>query len=521
MHKKSEIKQILILLFALVLFSASVILTSCGRRSVKPGTFSFSGGSGKINITCDEVEIQGHEVNAHIVFSSPYYSYVKVNGVEYEGSHTEDSSSFMIPAVLDEEFKILGCTTAMSRPHEIEYTLYISLDENEKAGADLSGASGNSDRNEEETKVFRSSGDSIVKRGFSDADAPRLKGLRFNKGLDLKYAECFDVFYYDRGYKVISVADGSSYLIVPEGETPSRELMESLPEAMTMIDRTENIYLAASGAMSMFDALGSLNRVRYTGTDREGWDIEAPKEALEDGSMVYAGKYRAPDFEMLLDGGCSLAIESTMILHTPEIKEQLINIGIPVFTDYSSYEKTAAGKGEWIYAYAAMLGKEDRADQVFDETKRAMSEYEGYEKSGKKVALFYISNAGLAVIRGNDDYITDIIIRGGGENAFSGMDLGGSDNAGTSLSIEDLYNMASDADYLIYNATIDASVRSISDLEAKSGLIADFKAVKEDHVFLLDKKFYQSTVSMYKLSGDVNRMLSGEESGMEFLSKMS
>ena len=46
------------------------------------------------------------------------------------------------------------------------------------------------------------------------------------------------------------------------------------------------------------------------------------KQAMEEGKIAYAGKYSAPDYEQILAAGCRLAIENTMILHTPEVKEQ-------------------------------------------------------------------------------------------------------------------------------------------------------------------------------------------------------
>lgn len=49
----------------------------------------------------------------------------------------------------------------------------------------------------------------------------------------------------------------------------------------------------------------------------------------EDGSNSFAGKYSAPDYELILSKNCDLAIESTMIYHKPEVKEKLEQFGIP------------------------------------------------------------------------------------------------------------------------------------------------------------------------------------------------
>lgn len=63
--------------------------------------------------------------------------------------------------------------------------------------------------------------------------------------------------------------------------------------------------------------------------------MQQAKDAMADGSLVYAGKYSAPDYEQLLQGGCTFAIENTMITHNPEVKEKLEELGIRVMVERS------------------------------------------------------------------------------------------------------------------------------------------------------------------------------------------
>ncbi len=520
MHNRNTLYAIITAALSAAVLLLSLFFKEPASGSFSPAFFSFSGGSGRVSISCKEVILDKGKSEALISFSSPNYSYVKVDDRVYEGSYTEKSSSFLIPAVLDSEFTIKGCTTAMSTPHEIEYSLYISL--NEEAPGLLSGDLKETDKEKRDGEAEKNGGLSKGVRaraaaGFSDSDAPEIRGLSFEKRLEPEYAEYFDVFYYNEGFRIVAVADGSLYLIVPPGEkTP-----EELPENLTVIKDPRNIYVAATGAMSLFDALGAVDRIGFSGTDEKGWYIDAPKEALEKGSMEYAGKYSAPDFEKLLRGNCALAVESTMILHRPEIKEQLKNLGIPVFTDYSSYERTAAGKSEWIYAYGALLGREEEAFRVFSKITEAKESYKSIAGSGKSVACFYINNGGLAVIRSDEDYITDLILQGGGENAFSEAADNPGDSTAITLPMESFYDLASDADYIIYNSTIDGSVSSLNEFLSKSELLKDFKAVRDGNVYLLGKEFYQSTDRLYLLAGDINKMLNSCTDDMVFLRRIS
>ena len=123
-----------------------------------------------------------------------------------------------------------------------------------------------------------------------------------------------------------------------------------------------NIYLVATSAMDLFRAIDGIDNIRLSGTKENGWYIQEAKDAMEAGDMIYAGKYNAPDYELILNEGCDLAIESTMIHHNPEVQEKLEQFGIPVMVERSSYEPHPLGRTEWMKLYAVLLGKEDVAE---------------------------------------------------------------------------------------------------------------------------------------------------------------
>lgn len=503
-----------------------------------PSWFSWSGGSGKVDISCDKVIISedpSDEISAIITFSSPNYDYVRIGDVKITGEHTDSSSTFTVPIQLDTEMELIGCTSAMSRPHEICYTIFISLDESlrnsvsddKSKGATEDGLSGEL-HGSYVPDSYHKTGDSseirkIIRESIRDDQKnaallpPEIPGLEFEHSMQLKYARCFAVHYYKEGYKLISVIDGNSYMLVPEGA----KVPENIPEDMVIIRQPlDNVYLAATGAMSLFAVLDRISVVRYTGTDISGWDIEAPREALRSGNMSFAGKYSAPDYEMLLEGGCEIAIESTMILHCPEVKEQFENIGIPVLTDWSSYENSAPARTEWVKLYGALTDREAVAETFFQDEINRSGIGSGFEQTGKTVAFFYINSRGLAVIRSKEDYIPEMIRQGGGEYVFDPVSAGTGESVSRDISMEEFYEAAVDADYIIYNGSIDSSVLTLDELLAKNELLSSFKAVKEDNVYIVDKKFYQSTDTISEFAGDIHHMLTGEEGNLVFLKKL-
>ena len=102
--------------------------------SLEDGTYSmgitFAGGSGKAEILSPvSATVAGGKAMATVQWNSPNYDYMIVNGEKYLPVNTEGDSIFEIPVLIfDEPMDIIGDTVAMSKPHEIEYTLTFHLD---------------------------------------------------------------------------------------------------------------------------------------------------------------------------------------------------------------------------------------------------------------------------------------------------------------------------------------------------------------------------------------------------------
>ena len=350
------------------------------------------------------------------------------------------------------------------------------------------------------------------------ADAPEISGLTFQEETHLDYAECFHLYRYEGGYTLISIVDGGEFLVVPEdGIVP-----ENLDSTVTVLQKPiDKIYLAATSAMALFDAVDALDHIRMTGTQASGWYIDSAIQAMEEGKILFAGKYSEPDYERMIDEDCDLAIESTMIYHTPKVKEMIEDLGIPVLVDRSSYEPHPLGRTEWVKLYAALTGKEAEAEAFFEDQASVIRELENFENTGKTVAFFFVNTDGSIVIRKPTDYIPKMIALAGGRYAFENFQT---DQTATSISIsmENFYATAVDADVLIYNASIGDPISTREELIAKDALFAEFKAVKEGNVWCTGKSFYQATDIVGQMIRDIHLVLTdGNEQDMTFLSRVS
>ena len=350
-------------------------------------------------------------------------------------------------------------------------------------------------------------------------EAPQIPGLTYESEMELKYAQCFHVFYYNDGYALIDIKDDGQFLVVPEGKEAPADMDKSITVIQKPVSR---IYLAATSAMALFNAIDGLDSIRLSGTQASGWYVDDAAQAMEDGKILFAGKYDEPDYELLINEDCDLAIESTMILHSPKVAEMIKELGIPVMIDHSSYETHPLGRTEWVKLYSVLLGKEKEAAAFFDDQAKVIEDLSGFTNTEKTVAYFYINTDGSAVVRTSDDYIPKMIEIAGGRYIFP--DLKNTEGTGSSvrLTMEEFYNQAVNADYLIYNASIDSPITSIDDLLAKSDLFADFKAVKDGNVWCTGKQLYQATDIVGELIKDVHLMLTdGDEKDMTFLTRVS
>lgn len=319
--------------------------------------------------------------------------------------------------------------------------------------------------------------------------------------MELLYADQFSVDRYENGISLVTVGDGEKYLLVPENET-----VETSGEITVITTPVDNIYLAASSAMDLFFGIGADDRIFATSTLERDWSLPYVKQAMSDEDILYAGKYSAPDYELILSEGCGVAIESTMIYHKPEVKEQLERFGIPVFVERSSYESHPLGRLEWVKLYGLMTGKEEEAEKLFSEQSELLQSVSHNGSAGKTAAFFYISQKGSAVVRKPDDYVSKMIQLAGGEYIFTSDDLNTEENAQstTDMQFEVFYAAAKDADVLIYSSTIDGGIEDISALLEKNSLFADFKAVKSGNVWCTDKNMFQQTTAAAEIISDLN-----------------
>ena len=436
---------------------------------------SLSGGSGKAKLASPaKLHVENGSCTATLVWGSKNYDYMRIGETKYLPLPDYETSAFEIPVeIFDRSMTVIADTVAMSEPHEIEYRLLFSS---------------------ESLQLQNSEADSASE-------------------LALTSAEQFRVDFHEDGSAILTLGEKDRYLLLDrEADVPADA------EGLTII-RTpvERVYAASSSVPDLFLCCGALDRIRFTSTAESSWRLPELQDALQQGSLLYAGKYNAPDYELLLEEDCDLVIENTMILHEPEVKEKLEALGLPVIIEYSSYEPEPLGRVEWIRLYGLLTGRQAEADAFFQEQREVLKHTASEAPTGKTAAFFHITSNGAAVVRRSNDYVTKMIELAGGRSPFT--ELPEEDNALSTVTIqmESFYAQARDADVLIYNSTISGDLERMQDLIAKSSLFEDFKAVQNGEVWCTEQSMFQQSSATAGMIADIHTILSGEAEGQDQL----
>ena len=358
-----------------------------------PDGFKWSGGTGKVQITCNEITIQNGQAFATLVFSSDHYQYVKANGNTYYTTKGSGTATAVIPVALNQNNRIIAMTDKMSVAHEIEYHIYVYL-------AAASGSNAN------ESKVI-GSGNNDSKT--LDEEAPEIMGLEYQSETKVEHAECFKIYHYEKGIVLLEVdmtkntaresekeedkktsddataklyqANIVKYLLVPENVN----IPVGLDQDMILVNiPADRAYVASEEILKTMEQLDLLDSVAAVGSKKKDCTISEIADRMSKGKdgksaeVVYGGSYDAPKYKTLVKQKVNLAIFPASILPQKEsdtnkdtltVKEQterfneytekFAMLGIPFIVDCSANEKTELAKKEWIKVYKVLFGCEE------------------------------------------------------------------------------------------------------------------------------------------------------------------
>lgn len=480
---------------AVLIFSLTCsVFSGCKGKSsaenISEVEISLKGGSGRTRVLSPcKVFYRNKQLFVQIVFNSSNFDYVIADGKKYLNEEKSGNSTFTVPVNnLADDFVLVADTTAMSVPHEIKYTVSFG---------DMVGSSG------------------MLDEKFNGPVEKKPLPLCKTGDVPVLHSRLLKIEKYD-DFRLVDIAGSGRFLVVPENEKVPEKLPEDVVVLKKPLDRT---YLVSTSAMDFVARLGAMDMLKFCGLKEGDWFVPEAREAMKKGGLVYAGKYNIPDFELLYGGGCCLAVENTMVLHTPQAKEKLEELGIPVLIERSTYEKDPLGRLEWIKLYGTLFDRELQAEAFFEAQKKKVAGILKGSSLGKSVCFFYVTTSGAINVRKSNDYVAEMISLAGGSYVPAGLKEDGSATSTMNLQMESFYAACRDADILIYNGTILGGVESSGDLLRKDRLFGDFKALKNGNAYYVEKRLFQETCGLADFILDLNKVMLGEQDGLVYLKR--
>lgn len=577
MTKKSFVSMSVLLLCFLFIIGSGLALSGSVFADIKSdipadGRYTveavLKGGSGRVSIESPvSIESVQGKMTATLIWSSSFYEYMMINGEKHLPESRDvkgDTTTFRIPLSSLETLEFVAQTSKMSRPHDIEYSIVFdrsTLKKNDNSIFSwmpvvfpsliiliaLTIIIMNKMKRNKGIKVglflvplllltIYSTGcvKDDIKPGSTYQNS--IEGVSWIESEEVAYAEGFKIDYFERDIALIQIQD-RLYLVIPrntivdtgskdESKADDSKTIRVRPELKNaiIIRRPEKIYLTAPSALALIHDMGGMSKVRYTGTKKDSWALDFAVEAMDKGEMLFTGKYSSPDFERLIDEKCDLAVFSTMITHAPEIGEKFVELGVPVFIDYSSFEGHPLGRTEWIKVYGAILNKRQEAEKIFSEQRQKVEKLvENPTPKEKTVALFTISPSGRISARRYDDYVSKMIDISGGKYAYHNV----TDVQFSAMNIvmepEIFFQETSKADIVIYNTTIHGGFENIAAMTQTHPILSDIPAVKSGNVWVTTKSFFQSSTSHGNMIVELNQIIKGEadeNTELEFFKKL-
>lgn len=369
-----------------------------------PEKFTWSGGTGRVQISCDKVVVKEGRAYATLIFSSDHYQYVKVDGDTYYTTKSDGQASVEIPVVLNQNMKIVGMTDKMSSAHEIEYNIYVYLE---------SGKTTDSTQTVNESNGL-------------DEKAPEIMGLKYQSETEVKYARYFKIYHYEKGITLLEVDVAKDTARDPEKaeekqdskkskETSNKKASDEKKNTKESASKLiavdeEEVSDADKNGVSESELAAKLykgNIVRYllipenveipVGLEQDMIIVRMPKAKAYVASadiqkrmdklklseqVVFSGKVKNLGFKTLVKKRTDLAIlpgsvlpkdgKKTSIEKQTEqyenLTEKFAMLGIPVIIDRAADEQKTFAKAEWGKVYGVLFDCEEQANQIFEQT---------------------------------------------------------------------------------------------------------------------------------------------------------
>ncbi|MEA4811827.1 MAG: ABC transporter substrate-binding protein [Anaerolineaceae bacterium] len=317
--------------------------------------------------------------------------------------------------------------------------------------------------------------------------------------VEVKYAQNFSLEYKE-GYKLLTVKTAESpklaqYALVEKGSKPqiSEEGAIVIETPIEKIITLSSTYYPALEQIGKLESIAAIDDATYTYNEKIRAGVEAGKIAtIGDGfvSKINIEKIIELDPDLVM-----VPYMSASNLDEAKMKEAKITTVLNA--DY--LENSPLGRAEWTKFIAAFYNLEAEAAKAFEQTVARYEEAKGLAAKVEKPVTVFVNTAyqGTWYMPGKESYLAELFKDAGALYIFADTVEG---TGSSPLAFEVVYEKAKDADYWLNTGF----APDLKGLIAEDARYAEFKALKENHVFNNNARMNANGGTDYYESGVVN-----------------
>ncbi|HAU5019424.1 TPA: ABC transporter substrate-binding protein [Clostridioides difficile] len=324
------------------------------------------------------------------------------------------------------------------------------------------------------------------------------KQVSNGKKLELKYASGFSVEDLEDGIKKVTDGDNRELILIPK----KIKIPEKYKNANIVRTPVDNVLIASTTQACSLRTIDELDSIKAVTTEEQYWTIKEIKDLMKDGKIHYVGSNLAPDYEKIVDLNPDLTIVSSGLSEADtKFIDKLKELGLNYVVDNEYKEQNPFGRMEWTSLIAAFYDKEDIATSELNKTVQKIEEVSKKIKNKVKPKVVWASvYEGSAYIAPKDSYVDNMIKMAGGINACASIDS----NEGR-VSIEQLHEVAKDADIFVYSSSSDYAP-NLDSIKSSAPVLADLDVVKNGNLWVFAPDYYQSVDKTDELIVDLVEM---------------
>ena len=321
--------------------------------------------------------------------------------------------------------------------------------------------------------------------------------------LEIAHAKNFNIEYLSGDIKVVTDSEGRRMLLVPDkAAVPAgyeKMTLVRTPVKHALFTSTSYVgFLGKLGRESLYDSIAAVC------TPLADWTVPQVSERMKQGKIQYIenSHMQPPSVERVIDLKPDIVFSGGGDISGAKLRTQLdeAKVKYMVIMDY-----TETGDGayiEWIKFFGAFYNLDKEADRIYRDMTQKMSVLAKRASAVKKekrpvVALGLLFNGVVYTQGGNSNFRRNIERAGG---IYALQDLGA--DGGVQIGMEEFFEKCRGADILIYSS----SPQYLQDKEvliSQNPLFAEFKAVKNDRVYIYDKGYYMNAAALDEKFEDI------------------